>query len=58
MHEIREYTSRGRLLKKLNMPEGSTATPFDPAALIASFGWLSLRGGFHGHADREVYAFG
>ena len=33
-HEIREYTSRGRLLKKLSMPEGSTATPFDPAALI------------------------
>ena len=35
-HEIREYSSRGRLLKKLAMPEGAAAAPFDPASLVAA----------------------
>ena len=34
--EIREYNSRGRLLKKLMIPEGSTPAPFIPAALTAA----------------------
>jgi hypothetical protein len=34
--EIREYNARGRLLKKLAMPEGSSAAPFVPAALAAA----------------------
>jgi hypothetical protein len=34
--EIREYNARGRLLKKLAIPEGSTAAPFIPAALVAA----------------------
>jgi tripartite motif-containing protein 71 len=34
--EIREYDARGRLLKKLIVPEGATPTPFVPAALAAA----------------------
>jgi hypothetical protein len=34
--EIREYDARGRLLKKLSVPEGSTPAPFVPAALAAA----------------------
>jgi len=34
--EMREYTSRGRLLKKLTIPEGASSAAFDPAALAAA----------------------
>jgi hypothetical protein len=34
--EIREYNARGRLLKKLTIPEGSMPAPFIPAALTAA----------------------
>lgn len=34
--EIREYTGRGKFLKKLTIPEGSTSSPFVPAALVAA----------------------
>lgn len=34
--EIREYTGRGKFLKKLTIPEGSTPRPFVPAALVAA----------------------
>ena len=34
--EIREYTGRGKFLKKLTIPEGSTSSPFVPAALAAA----------------------
>ena len=34
--EIREYTGRGKFLKKLTVPEGSTSAPFVPASLVAA----------------------
>lgn len=34
--EIREYNARGRLLKKLTLPEGASSTPFVPASLVAA----------------------
>jgi hypothetical protein len=34
--EIREYTGRGKFLKKLTIPDGSTSSPFVPASLVAA----------------------
>jgi hypothetical protein len=34
--EMREYNARGKFLKKLTIPEGSTPAPFIPASLVAA----------------------